>query len=295
MVTMAMITKDSLTHYGEEVLSRVLSSSLQVPYKTFLLVDDSRDKTAEFIKKFIEESGREFILLHSNVPKPTRGIARQSAIDFFLQNTSDQWIMFLDDDVILRDGWWDEARGYMEDSRVGLIWGVELAEEWKDRLRYLQIRGVDPVEYSIQQFEIRGGLHDTLIRRVAIEGIKIPPWLNVYEDAWIKKYVECKGFEYRIVRTGAIHLRREGSSRYSREDFEKAVEVDAMLKLQKISWFSVFKTLFGLPAYIYYGFRSGVNGLEMWRSKVMYRLKWKIASRKYREEPCKILLKYSGD
>ena len=112
--------------------------------------------------------------------------------------------LLLDNDVILRDGWWNEAREYVKEERVGLIWGVEISELWEDKLAYIRARGGDLIDYSIQRFMIRGGLHDTMLRREALNGIILPPWLNVCEDAWVKLFVECKGFLWKIVKTGAL-------------------------------------------------------------------------------------------
>jgi hypothetical protein len=43
-------------------------------------------------------------------------------------------------------------------------------------------------------FEVRGGTHDTLIRTDLVRDIKIPKELHVYEDAYIKDWIEGKGF-----------------------------------------------------------------------------------------------------
>ncbi|ABL88624.1 glycosyl transferase, family 2 [Pyrobaculum islandicum DSM 4184] len=289
MVVLSMITKDSLTKVGDK-LGEVLDSTRQIPYKLFVLVDDSKDDTAKFVRERL--SDKEVVVLRTKAARPSRGAARQTAIDYFLQHTSDEWLMFIDDDVILRNGWWEEAQRYMAEPRVGLIWGVELTEFWEDRLRYIRARGIDPIQYSILNFKIRGGTHDTLLRRGAIEGVKIPEWNNFYDDAWIKRYVECRGYEYRIVMAGAVHLRREGASGYSRRDFELMPYVDALLRLQNVGVSSFLKALFGLPGYLYYGWKSGSNGFEMWKTRVVYR--WKIlrTAAKCRLKPCDVVLRY---
>jgi len=61
------------------------------------------------------------------------------------------------------------------EEKVGLIWGVELTERWEKLLRSLQARGVDPVECSIRNLLIRGGLHNALLRCRAIEDVALPP------------------------------------------------------------------------------------------------------------------------
>lgn len=290
-----MITKNSFEKVGKEFVD-VWTSSLQVPYDLIILVDDSdSEKTREFVRRFADEHNKELLVERSRLygwNKPTRATARQTALDIFLQATDAGWLLFLDDDVVLREGWWEEARGYVANEKVGLIWGVETTERWATRLRYIRVRGVDPVEYSIRNFLIRGGLHDTLLRRGAVEGVALPPWLNVYEDAWIKRFVECRGYEWRIVKTGALHLRSDSRTGYAPSDWEISVYVDAVLQLNPVSFASLLKAVFGLPAYLYYGWRSGNSGLGIWKARVSYRHKLLKARRKCRIQPCEAVLNY---
>jgi glycosyltransferase involved in cell wall biosynthesis len=146
-----MITKNSYEKVGN-YFSEVWESSLQVPYDVIILIDDSdTDRTREYVKKFAQLHGKEVIIERSRLHgwhKPTRATARQTAIDTFFQNTTAEWLFFLDDDVILKDGWWDEAGEYIKEEKVGLIWGVEITELWHDRLAYIRARGMDPISYS---------------------------------------------------------------------------------------------------------------------------------------------------
>jgi len=294
-VVLSMITKNSYEKVGG-YFDKVWESSLQVPYDLIILIDDSdTDKTREYVKKFAQEHGKEVIIERSKLygwHKPTRATARQTAIDTFFQNTTAEWLFFLDDDVILKDGWWDEASEYIKEEKVGLIWGIEITELWHDRLAYIRARGIDPISYSIQNFKIRGGLHDTMLRREALNGLILPPWLNVYEDAWIKLFIECKGFLWRIVKTGAIHLRREGKTGYSDHDFKLGARIDAMLRLQPVSLFSFIKALFGLPLYLYYARKADSNGWEIWLSRVRYRYQVLRLRRKCKFNPCEVVSNY---
>lgn len=43
-------------------------------------------------------------------------------------------------------------------------------------------------------FYLRGGMHDTLILRKAVEGITIPEHLHTYEDAFIVQWIKARGF-----------------------------------------------------------------------------------------------------
>ncbi|MCY0891865.1 MAG: glycosyltransferase family 2 protein [Pyrobaculum arsenaticum] len=216
MVVLAMITKNSSERIA--VFPQVLKSSLQVPYKAIILVDDSdTDKTVSAVRKFAEEHGKELIVSRSRLPpgwsKPTRATARQTAVDIFFENTSDEWLMFLDDDCVLRSGWWSwiADSGVLEKPNVGEVWGVNW-DATDDRKRYLEVLGIDYVKYLVDAFERRGGTHDTLYRRAAIEGVRIPPELHIYEDAWLHHYVRCSGWKSVINPIGVSHFSITGDS-----------------------------------------------------------------------------------
>lgn len=44
-------------------------------------------------------------------------------------------------------------------------------------------------------FNLRGGMHDTLIRRELVKDIKIPEQLHAYEDAYIVNQIKKKGYK----------------------------------------------------------------------------------------------------
>jgi len=76
---------------------------------------------------------------------------------------------------------WSEARSYLNELGVGLIWGLNY-DGYKERILRLKVLGVDYVSYLIREFYHRGETHDTMLRREAIEDIKIPSDLHVFED-----------------------------------------------------------------------------------------------------------------
>jgi hypothetical protein len=67
----------------------------------------------EGVREEVREHGKEVIIERSRLygwHKPTRATARQTGIDIFFQNTAAEWLLFLDDDMMLKEGWWNEAR-----------------------------------------------------------------------------------------------------------------------------------------------------------------------------------------
>ncbi len=195
---LSMIVYNTLERRGRKLLARVVESSLQVPYDLALIIDDGEDRTGEYIRGLLRRRGREAIVAKSDpsLGKATRATARQTAINTFLMDYKHNWLFFLDDDIVLLDGWWDEARQYTSEARVGIIWGIN----WDPNSV-----GKD-IERYVGAFRLRGGLHDTLLRREALHRLPpIPPKLHIYEDAWIYWNIICRGWEYRIVRRGGIH------------------------------------------------------------------------------------------
>lgn len=112
---------------------------------------------------------------------------------------------FLDDDAILRPGWWEVSKKFMSDPTIGEIWGINWDLDPRRR-EYVELLGDSYKEYLIRAFQIRGGTHDTLYRREAIKDVIIPHWLHVYEDAWLHHYVNCKGWKSAVNEVGVIHI-----------------------------------------------------------------------------------------
>lgn len=215
MIVLSMITKDS--HKLGEIFKRALESTLQVPYESFILVDDSSTgDTRKIVREFMDKYDKELIIASSNdirhlrpsyhFERPTRAVARQVVIEIFLQNFGSEWLMFVDDDAVLNPGWWDwvDRHAVLYDGRVGEVWGINW-DAYPDRKQLLKAVGVDYTEYLIRKFNDRGGTHDTLYRRKAIDGVVIPWELHVYEDAWLHHYVRCHGWEFVINPVGVTH------------------------------------------------------------------------------------------
>jgi len=215
VIVLSMITRDS--HRLGEIFNKVLESTLQVPYDSIILVDDSStEDTRKIAREFANAHNKELIIASSNdikhlrpsyyFERPTRAVARQVAIEIFLQNFGSEWLMFVDDDAVLNPGWWEWVvrEKSLEEPRVGEVWGINW-DSTPDRRLILESLGIDYTEYLIRKFQERGGTHDTLYRRKAIDGVVIPWELHVYEDAWLHHWVRCHGWESVINPIGVTH------------------------------------------------------------------------------------------
>jgi len=184
-IDVILITKNSASH--TPVFENSLRSLYrEVPVKRLIVVDAfSTDDTLKILRKF---PNVEIHQLRGN-----RAVARQYGIE----QVETEWFMFIDDDVILCRDWFKIAQKYML-PEVGLIWGWDRIcnPHSRNRMKVMYyLRKMDEYHLMLRNFKNRGGTHDTLIRREAVEDIQIPADLHVFEDWYIKTYVEKKGFK----------------------------------------------------------------------------------------------------
>jgi glycosyltransferase involved in cell wall biosynthesis len=174
-----------LTKNSEHLLDKCLATVYEnVPVKNLIVVDGfSTDRTLKIINETREKHGNVKVLKVNG----SRARAREKGI----RQVSTDWFMFVDSDVILGRDWLRKAEKNVTND-VGAIWGVniDLIPNMKDK-RILKLQSI----IARQCFGLRGGMHDTLIRREAVEGIKIPEQLHAYEDAYIINWIKKKGYK----------------------------------------------------------------------------------------------------
>jgi glycosyltransferase involved in cell wall biosynthesis len=174
-----------LTKNSEHLLDKCLASVYEnVPVKNLIIIDGfSTDRTLKIINEISEAYGNVEVLKVNG----SRARAREKGI----QRVSTDWFMFVDSDVILGRDWFRKAEKNVK-SDVGAVWGVniDVIPNMKDK-RVLKLQSL----IARQCFDLRGGMHDTLIRREAVEGIRIPEELHAYEDAYIINWIKAKGYK----------------------------------------------------------------------------------------------------
>jgi glycosyltransferase involved in cell wall biosynthesis len=172
-----------LTKNSERLLKDCISSVYRnVPVNMLIVVDGySTDKTVKIVKEFKEKHGN-VILVQD---KGTRGAARQKAMSM----VKTDWFMFVDSDVVLSENWFAEAEKHIKDD-VGGIWGIEI---WSVLRRTKILKLFE--RFTLKIFDKRGGTHDLLVRRKAVEDIQVPYQLHTYEDAYIKSWICKKGYK----------------------------------------------------------------------------------------------------
>lgn len=183
MVNMEAVDVIILTRNSERTLRQCLKSVYDnVPVNKLIIYDGySADRTLDILREFQGKYGNvEVIQSHG-----TRGALRQEAIS----RVETEWFMFVDSDVVLSRRWFDKAARLVKDN-VGAVWGMEI---WSV-LGKAGILGLfERVNFKV--FEKRGGTHDLLVRRRAVEDISIPSYLHTYEDSYIKSWICGKNYE----------------------------------------------------------------------------------------------------
>jgi glycosyltransferase involved in cell wall biosynthesis len=177
-----------LTKNSEHMLSKCLTSIYQnVPMKSLIVIDGfSTDRTLQILNQFNKKYGNisVFQMECSRAKARTEGIRRVGT----------DWFMFVDSDVVICKDWYKKAQADLA-SGVGAVWGlnIDVIPNVKDK-RILKLQSL----IARQCFYLRGGMHDTLILRKAVEGIRIPEQLHAYEDAFIVQWIEKQGYKVSV-------------------------------------------------------------------------------------------------
>jgi glycosyltransferase involved in cell wall biosynthesis len=171
-----------LTKNSERMLKECLESVYRnVPVEQLIVVDGySKDNTVAILNDFNEKYHNVKIIFD----RGTRATARQKGIN----KASTSWFMFVDSDVVLCNDWFKKAQKYIDED-VGVVWGTEV---WSTIQNHAMLKLFLFITRKI--FEVRGGTHDTLIRKDLVQDIKIPRNLHVFEDAYIKDWITSKGY-----------------------------------------------------------------------------------------------------
>jgi len=189
-VDVVLLTMNSNKPFFRRVLD---SLYYNVNVNRLIVVDGgSTDGTIEVLKEYPN------VEIHYDIGG-TRATAREKGIKL----VETEWFLFLDSDVILCKDWQKKAEKYMRDD-VGAVQGYDvpiMSREVQDfsyavtKLR--EKLGLNPLPHSALK---RGFTGDVLIRTDVVKDIRIPPYLHVFEDYYIRRWVERKGYRWVVTR-----------------------------------------------------------------------------------------------
>ncbi len=176
-IDVVMLTKNS-EHLLDECLTSIYNN---VPIRQLIIIDGfSTDNTLKVLEKFSKKYGNVKIIME----KGSRAVARERGIG----EVETEWFMFADSDVVLCKDWFKKAEKHI-DKNVGAVWGlnIDIIPNIKNKLFLKSLALV-----ARECFNLRGGMHDTLIRSETVKDIKIPEELHAYEDAYIISWIKKK-------------------------------------------------------------------------------------------------------
>jgi len=187
-----MITKNSIEPCLNESLTSIEEAANSAGIKPRLIVVDggSTDGTLEIVASH-EEKLRPVTLFDNG----NRATARQIGIG----QVETEFFAFIDSDVVLPREWFSQILSYFDDPEVGAVWGAAIQTAPKRR-KYIEamakLYGRDPMDMARSYGDVRGCLHDTMIRTDAVRGIEIPSHLHVMEDHYVRQHLENRGWRW---------------------------------------------------------------------------------------------------
>jgi len=179
------------TYQSEKYLDACLSSIKRtVPVNNLIVIDHySTDRTVEIAKKYGAKIYFENIGL---------AYARQLGIEL----ASTPIFLMVDSDVVFfEENWFEKAYRIMEeDPKVGALglWTPSRYPDW--RQKYINFWWK-----TIPASRRLGFVNAYMIRKKAVEGIKIPRFLNAHEHYYIKLYIKRKGYKIKVISVRGMH------------------------------------------------------------------------------------------
>jgi glycosyltransferase involved in cell wall biosynthesis len=238
-----------LTKNSEHLLGRCLTSVYQnVPIKNLIVIDAfSTDRTLKILDKFNRKYGNISVVQidGSRAKARTEGIHRVTT----------DWFMFVDSDVLLCKDWFEKAQLDLEDG-VGAVWGlnVDVLPNVRNK-RILLLQSI----VARQCFYLRGGMHDTLIKREAVKDIHIPEHLHTFEDAFIVQWIWEHGYSVAVGRNVyCLHYKPPNNWNIN-NGFEQAIgEFKCGLVYSHLYKYTFFYPVF----FLYWCLQLPLNGLR---------------------------------
>lgn len=234
-----------LTKNSDHLLSECLESIYHyVPVRRLIVVDaSSTDRTLEIMQQFNRKYGNVEIVVENG----TRAKAREVGIG----KVETEWFMFADSDVILCKNWMKKAEKQISDD-VGALWGlnVDVIPSVKNKV-FLRLLG----SVAKECFNLRGGMHDTLIRTEAVRDIKIPEHLHAYEDSFIINWIKKKRYRVLIGEDiYCLHLRPKEDW-----DFRESFRLGALELKCGLAYSHSFKYSLYYPFFLVYWILQIIN------------------------------------
>jgi len=184
-----LLTKNSVFPCLRECL---VSVKQNVPVNRFIVVDGgSTDETLKVVEEIFPEAQIIYDL------KGNRATARQIGI----KNVETEWFFFIDSDVVLHSNWYGEAAKCVN-AKVGAVQGATVQrvqpiyEDFQYSMRRIRKMFGGLTYKPFLEPVHRGFTGDIILRTKLVKDIEIPKFLHIFEDHYLKRWIEDKGFEW---------------------------------------------------------------------------------------------------
>ncbi len=243
-VDVVMLTKNS-----QHLLGKCLNAVYRnVPIKNLIVIDGySTDRTLKILEQFNRKYGN--IQLYPM--EGTRAKARTEGI----RRVTTEWFMFVDSDALLCKDWFKKVAVDLADG-VGAVWGLNI-----DLLPNVHNKRILRMQLLVAKrcFKLRGGMHDTLILRKAVEGIQIPEELHLYEDAYLVRWIENHGYKVAVGRdVYCLHDKAPDNWSIKNGMSQAITELRCCLVYSHLYQYVVFYPVF----LMYWGLQLPLNGFR---------------------------------
>jgi glycosyltransferase involved in cell wall biosynthesis len=215
LVDVIMLAWNSDKPYFKHVLESI---KREIPIHCFILVDKySSDKTVQTVRTYFPNA--KIILSDNQLAK-----ARQLGI----QHVDTEYFVFVDDDIILPNGWFEKLRKNI-DSETGAIHALAIPavrlpyeekwRKWNEKELGTKKTLENTLEITKQNaHEIRGYTHNTIIKTALCKDWRLPADISVFEDQLLLWHIVNKGYKWKIVQElSAQHYPYENLKEYLRK------------------------------------------------------------------------------
>lgn len=215
-IDVIVLTKDCLSPCLRESLESIKRAADLANIIPRLIVVDKKSTNGTLDEVSRHEPMMPFII-HDD--EGNRATSRQIGIEAVQSDL----FAFVDSDVVLFDDWFVVMLAIFandEEEKIGAVWGItasrgNIEAEYLDALHKVYRKSA--TELKVQYSKKRGLTHDTMLRKDAVRGIRIPPELHVLEDHYIRLHVEKLGYEW--TRTDGPICFHERHERVEREAY----------------------------------------------------------------------------
>lgn len=174
------------TKNSEGVLEKCLTSIYEeIPVCHLIVVDSfSEDRTLEIVGKFERNYGNIKII------QTKAGIAKAAEIG--IENVDTEWFAYIDSDVILQKKWFSKIFKYVtEDQKIGAVESNVIHHYPKGTPKFPEFKHVVNGKKVGRALTIA-----TLMKKEPVKNITIPDDVGRYEDEFIRRWIESKGFAW---------------------------------------------------------------------------------------------------